>query len=374
MSIYNRLTMKVLMVSLLKRSVTPTITASRPRMIYELTKGLVSRGHEVTLLGTADSEVPGAKTVGIIPTSFTQLPAFENPFYAETSYLVQLAKKIEELAPEFDVVHNHTYPEFINLMAAEKIATPMVTTLHAQATPEFDAVLQKFPTAHLISISQAHRQGFTKAKLEKVIYNGIDTNLYAYEATKGDYLLWVGRLGKAKNDDGTFMDAKGVRWAIALAEKTGQPLRLTGNVEDREFFERDVKPHLNDKIQWVGEVSGEQPLSKEEIVKLMQKAKTFLMTINWQEPFGLVMAEAMSCGTPVLGFDRGSVKELVVEGKTGFVVDPSRGVDGLAEALGKIDSIKPQDCRDHVVKNFSIETMIANYEKEYQDIMNSKPE
>ena len=94
------------------------------------------------------------------------------------------------------------------------------------------------------------------------------------------------------------------------------------------------------------------------------------MTINWYEPFGLVMAEAMSCGTPVIGFNRGSVKELILDGKTGFVVAPEKGIEGLKEALAKINSIKPQDCRDHVVKNFSTGTMLNNYEKTYQEIIN----
>lgn len=361
--------MKILIVSLLKRSVTPTITASRPRMIYELTKGLVAKGHDVTILGTEDSHVPGAKTIGVIPKSFTELPAFENPFYAETSYLIKLAKKIEEIAPEYDVIHNHTYPEFINLMATDVIKTPMLTTLHAQATPEFDNVLSLFPKSHLISISKAHRSGFQKAKIDSVIYNGIDTKLYAYEEKKDDYLLWIGRLGKAKNDDGTFMDAKGIRNAIALAEASGSRLLLSGNVEDKAFFEKDVKPHLTDRIKWIGEVSSEQPLPKEEVVKYMQKAKAFLMTINWQEPFGLVMAEAMSCGTPVIGFDRGAVGEVIADGKTGFVVSPEKGIEGLHEALKKIDTISPKDCREHVEKSFSIQTMIDNYESAYKRLL-----
>ena len=105
----------------------------------------------------------------------------------------------------------------------------------------------------------------------------------------------------------------------------------------------------------------------------MQKAKVFLMTINWYEPFGLVMAEAMSCGTPVIGFDRGAVKELIVEGRTGFVVPPEKGIEGLKEALSKIDQIKPQDCRNHIVNNFSTEKMVDNYEKTYLDILRVRP-
>lgn len=345
------------------------MTASRPRMIYELGKRLVENGHEVSLLGTEDSFIPGVKTIGIIPQAFTELPPFENPFYAETSYLIQLAKKIEEIASDYDVIHNHTYPEFINLMASERISTPMVTTVHAQATPDFDNVLSLFPKTNLVSISKAHRNGFKKANIQDIVYNGIDIGLYTYEEKKDDYMLWIGRLGKAKNKDGTFMDAKGVRWAIALAKATNQRLILSGNVEDKSFYEQDIKPHLNNKIKWAGAVSAEQPLPKEEVVKLMQKAKVFLMTINWNEPFGLVMAEAMSCGTPVIGFNRGSVSEVVSDGKTGFVVDSNDGIDGLKRALGKIDTIKPVDCRTHVEQNFSIQTMVKNYESIYQKLI-----
>ena len=104
----------------------------------------------------------------------------------------------------------------------------------------------------------------------------------------------------------------------------------------------------------------------------MQKAKVFLMTINWYEPFGLVMAEAMSCGTPVIGFNRGAVPELIVDGKTGFVVSPQEGIDGLKTALSKLETIKPIDCRNHVVTNFSTQTMIDNYEKTYLEIIKNK--
>ncbi len=363
--------MRILIASLLKRNITPTTTASRPRVIYELIKGLLAKEHEVTVLATGDSEIPGATIVPIIPKAFVHLPAFENPFYAETSYLVQLAKKIEELAPQFDIIHNHTYPEFINLLIADKVKTPMVTTVHAQATEELDTVLSLFPTTSLISISHAHKKLFKKTHIQKVIYNGVDTTFYGFQGQKDDYLLWIGRVSKAKNPDGSFMDPKGVTWAIALARKTGSNLKLAGNVEDQTFFDTKIKPYLNDKIQWIGPVSSEQVLKKEEIVALMQKAKAFLMTVNWEEPFGLVMAEAGSCGTPVIGFNRGSVPELVKDGETGFVVDPTEGVEGLEKALKKIDSIQADKCREHIVQNFSLQQMIDKYEETYQEQIQS---
>jgi len=365
--------MKILIVSLLKRKVTPEIPAARPRIIYEIASGLVKKGHQVSLLGTADSQIPGVKIIPVIEKSFIDMPGFENPFYAETAYLVKLAKKIEEIGNDFDIIHNHTYPEFINLLIAKNIKTPIVSTIHAQAFPEYDEVLSLFPECYHISISEAHKKLFQKAKIFKVIYNGVDTNIYFYQEKKEDYLLWLGRLSKAKNPDGTFMDPKGIKWAIKLAEETNSRLLMSGNIEDMKFFDQDVKPHLSNKIQWIGPLSSELVLTKPEVAKLMQNAKAYLMPINWYEPFGLVMAEAMSCGTPVIGFDRGAVKELIVDGKTGFVVSPESGIEGLKTALSKIDQIKPQDCRDHTVKYFSTETMVNNYEKTYLGIIKVRP-
>ncbi|MBW7960250.1 glycosyltransferase family 4 protein [Patescibacteria group bacterium] len=361
--------MKILFVSLLKRKVTPETLASRPRVIYEIINGMLKKGHEISILATADSVIPGVRTIPVIEKSFVEMGGFENPFYAETAYLTKLAKKLEEIGDEFDIIHNHTYPEFINLLIAKNIKTPIVSTIHAQYFPAYDETLSLFPNTYLISISNAHRSLFKKTKFFKVVYNGVDTDIYSFQEKKEDYLLWLGRLSKAKNPDGSFMDPKGIRWAIKLAEETDSRLLLSGNIEDMKFYNDDVKPHLTDKIKWVGPLSSELTLSKQEVAKLMQGAKAYLMTINWYEPFGLVMAEAMSCGTPVIGFDRGSVKELIVDGKTGFVVDQQKGVEGLKQALLKIGSINPKDCRDHVINNFSTQTMVDNYEKVYLEVL-----
>lgn len=317
-----------------------------------------------------DTIIEGAKTIPLIERGWVDLPAVENPFFLEISTMIQLTEKIVAIQKNFDIIHNHLYPEFFTPIIESRLTIPMITTIHCQWTPFIDETLALFKKTFFISISQAHKKLFQKAKFYQVVYNGIDTNLFSFSEKKDNYLLWIGRLSKAKNNDGTFMDPKGVRWAIKLAQETGHKLILTGNVEDIEFYNRDVKPHLNEKIQWFGPVSSEQMLTHKQIAKLMQKAKAFLMTINWYEPFGLVMAEAMSCGTPVIGFDRGAVKELIVEGKTGFVVPHEKGVDGLKEVLSKIDQIKPQDCREHVIKNFSVEKMVDEYEKTYLKILN----
>lgn len=369
--------MKILFVSLLKREISPTITAARPRIIFDLIQGLLKMGHKISILGTGDSRVPGAKIIPVIPKSFVKMPATENPFYTEIGFLVKMAKTLEKIGNNFDIIHNHAYPEFINLLVAEKIKTPILTTVHAQLTPELDDILSCFnnlENSYLVSLSYAHKKLAKKTKIWKVIYNGTDTNLYKFCEKKDDYLLWLGRLSKSKDKKGNFIDPKGVKWAIRLAKETNSKLLLSGNVEDQAFFEKEVKPHLSSKIKWIGRVLQEQPLTKKEVVKLMQKAKAFLMTVNWEEPFGLVMAEAQSCGTPVIGFDRGSVKELVVDGKTGFVVNPKEGISGLKKALRKLEQISPTDCRKHIEENFSLKKMVENYEKTYENIIKKNEE
>lgn len=365
--------MKILILAPLTRKISPKITAARPRLIFDLIIGLKNKGHKISVLGTKDSYIPGVKIIPVIKKSFYEISSlFENPFYAHTSFLVKQTKKAEKISANFDIIHNHSYPEFINLLAEKNFKAPLVTTIHTEMRTEVDKVLSSFPGSHLICISKSEKKLAKRTKVYKVIYNGIDTNLYKFSPKKEDYLLWIGRLSLAKDKKGNFMDPKGIKWAIRLAEETNSNLLLSGNVEDNEFFVKEVKPHLSKRIKWVGPVSSEQPLSKKEVVELMQKAKAFLMTINWNEPFGLVMAEAQSCGTPVIGFKRGSVSELVVDAKTGFTVNPKQGIEGLKKALNKIDKIDSYACRKHIEKNFSLEKMVENYEKVYYDILKKK--
>jgi len=361
--------MKILIVSPLKRKISSRITAARPRMIFDLVSGLLKRGYKVSILGTGNSVVPGAKIIPVIPKSFVEMGPFENPFYAHIAFLTKMAKILEKIGNNFDIIHNHCYPEFINLLVEKNIKTPIITTIHAQMTSELDETLSFFKKSYFISISKAAKKLAKKTKIYKVIHNGVNTNFYKFSAKKEDYLLWSGRLSRAKDKKGNFLDPKGIRWAIRLAKETNSRLYLSGNIEDLKFFEKDVKPCLSSKIKWIGSISSELPLTKKEFAKLMQKAKVFLMTVNWYEPFGLVMAESMSCGTPVIGFDRGAVSEVTVNGKTGFVVKPEQGINGLKKALKNIDKINPKDCREHIEKNFSLEKMVDNYEKIYYEIL-----
>jgi glycosyltransferase involved in cell wall biosynthesis len=236
--------------------------------------------------------------------------------------------------------------------------------------PETIAAFKSFPQAHLVAIS--HMSQRASGIDMPVVHNSVDTNLFVPDAAAPkDYLLCVGRMSKARDVQGNFMDPKGIGNAIAVAQKSGLHLKIVGNVEDPAFFETIVKPHLSDSIEFVGEVSAEQKLTRQEMATLFAGALAFINPINWEEPFGLVMAEALASGTPVVAFGRGAVSEIVENGKVGFVVDPAKGIDGLVEAVGKIAQIDRKVCRDHAVAHFSTERMVGEYEKVYEKVIST---
>ncbi len=360
--------MRILIVSTLKRKVTKDETASRSQIIYRLAKGLAKKGHEVSVLGTADTEIPGVRAIPVAERGWVDQEAVENSFFRDAASLLELSLKLKEVQKDFDLIHNHTYPEFFTSVIEDELEIPLLTTVHSQATEYIDELLSKFKKTKFVGLSKAHISEFKKIKIDFLVYNGIEISDFPFDNKKDDYLLWIGRLSKAKNKGGSFMDPKGVKWAIKLAEESGEKLIITGNVEDMEFYKKEIEPHLSSSIKWYGPVSSKQVLKPSEIANLMGKAKAFLMTVNWDEPFGLVMAEAMACGTPVIGFDRGAVGELVVNGKTGFVV-PHGDLEGLKEALKKVHSINPKDCRKRVEDNFTTEKMVQNYEEVYKKLL-----
>lgn len=206
----------------------------------------------------------------------------------------------------------HTTPYFFPSLLDNHLKRPLVTTLHAVAEPYVDNIMSHFVHTNYIALSHAYKKSLIKSKVYDVVYNGVNTDLYSYHEKKDNYLLWIGRISPSKNENGKYIDPKGVTWAIQLAQKTGSQLFMSGTVHNMDFFRTKVETHLSDKIQWVGNPTAEQSVPVEKIVELMQHAKAFLMTVNQEEPFGLVMVESMSCGTPVIAWKRGSVPEIVV--------------------------------------------------------------
>lgn len=377
------------MVSTLKRRIGADVFASRSRVIYEIASKLVKKGHEVSLLGTGDSFIPGVKVIPVIEKGWVDLPPVENEFLRQMASLMSLAKQTTEIQDSFDIIHSHTYPDFFLSIIEDKLHIPMVSTLYALYTDYIDQTLSSSKT-YYIALSGYYKKLYKKSYIHDVIYPGVDHNLYSFKQRKQDYLFWLGRLPEGKKNDRSFLDPKGVRWAIKLAQLTGKKLLLAGACEDKKFFEKDVKPFLNQKIRWVGGVGSEQSLPVNAIIKLMQKAKVFLMTVNQEEPFGLVMAEAMSCGTPVIGFAHGSVPEIIKDGETGFVINypgedkrgdwqiKESGLGGLIKAVEKIYDMgedeyqkMQKNSRKRVEENFTIDKMISSYEALYEKVIRS---
>ncbi|MBI2022962.1 glycosyltransferase family 4 protein [Candidatus Giovannonibacteria bacterium] len=380
--------MRIAFIAPLKRPITPETTVSRNRVITELAQGLIKDGHQVSIFGTSDSRLPGATIIPVIPKGLNFLPPTENEFYTHTAYIAHATAEVLRQQQDFDLIHNHMFPEFIPLLALRWFTTPFVTTVHAQITPELRMALSDvrgLQKTVYVCISESARKRL--ALSAELVYNGIDATFYTpNEQKSGDYLLFVGRMGKAKDTKGKFLDAKGVTDAIATAEKLGQTLKIAGNIEDNKFYEIFVKPHLSGTINLVSEIAPEQKMSREQIRTLYQDAKAFLFPIRWEEPFGLVMIEAMACGTPVIAYNRGSVSEIVRDGITGFIIDPDdaprpkkgswvikkQGIEGLVEAIKRIGEIDRKITRKHVEENFTIEKMVAGYEEVYKKVIEKK--
>ncbi len=227
-------------------------------------------------------------------------------------------------------------------------------TLHDPLDGWFNKVLDMYqtPSQHFISISNNQRLPKPKLNYAATIYNGLDLDEFTPNLKAGKYLFYAGRI----------VPEKGVKEAVALAVKTNQELVIAGPVfpDNRTYFNKHVKPFLGEKIKYIGYIE------RHNLPKYYQQAKALLMPIQWDEPFGLNIIEAMACGTPVIALSRGSVLELIVDGKTGFIAN---SLEEMAGAIKKIDTIDRQACRQHVENNFSNEKMIKNYEATFKKII-----
>lgn len=321
------------------------------RIVYFLAEGLVKRGHEVTLFASGDSKT-SAKLVSVYPKAIGNSGEIKNkPLLPMLHYIDCFSR-----ADDFDLIHNHA--QYYAMFLAEMVKTPVVHTIHGSFTmgevpEEKRQTLRRFKNHNFVSISNNQRQGLPELNWVHTVYNGINLAEYKFYPDAGKYLLWIGRV----------TEKKGPVEAIEVAKKVNIPLKMAATIDpiDKSFYEEKVKPLIDGTfIQFLGELHGE------EKAKLYGEALATLYPISWHEPFGLVMAESMATGTPVLAFNIGSVSELVQDGVTGFVVsDTSEMIGKVAE----LSSIKRENCRKRVEENFTIEKMVEGYEKVYQKII-----
>jgi len=329
------------------------------RIIHFLTEGLVKLGHKVTLFASGTSKTK-AKLKFWRKNHLTKDKIPWQDYFLEFEHLAFSFSK----AKNFDILHSHLGVKsffFLNF-----VKNAFLNTFHNPISIKPKSPLSEIAKRYKNKINAVFltraAKNFSNFKFKKnfVVYNGIDVNFFKFNLKPKDYFLWVGRVESYK----------GIENAIYVAKKTKIKLLLVGKMdpERKEYFTKKIKPNLNQKIRYLGEVS------QGKLLKLYQEAKAFLYPIEWEEPFGLTMVEAQACGTPVIVFDRGSAKEVVKDKITGFVVpflnkEKEKNFEGLTEAVKKIKEIKRKNCRSWVERKFSVEKMVKNYERIYYQIV-----
>lgn len=350
--------LKIAQIAPLWFSIPPKKYGGIERIISSLTEELVRMGHDVTLFASGDSKTR-AKLISVYPEALIKAEYnWQDPVW-NLENLSEVLKK----ANDFDILHSHL--DFWTLSFQDLTKTPVLHTLHNQLykasitregerKPTRIQIFEKHRKETLaVFISKSQRsKSAVKFPTSWVIYNGIDISQLKFNPKPQDHFIWIARIDPFK----------GIENAILACKKTGAKLLLAGRLDPNkeEYFQKKIKPYLSRKIRYVGE------LSQKELSAFYGSARALLYPIEWEEPFGLVMVEAMACGTPVIVFDRGSAKEVVEDGKTGFVV---KNIKGMIKAMKKIDQIDRLKCRERVKNHFIYQKMVAEYEKLYYKLI-----
>ena len=307
-----------------------------------LTEGLVSRGHDVTLFATADSRTSG-RLHAVCPRGYEE----DRALIPKVWECLHISELFED-ADAYDIIHNHF--DFLPLTYTGLTTTPVVTTIHGFSSPGILPVYMKYNEKTVyVSISDADRS--SELDYIQTIHHGLDIQQFDFQPAPDDYLLFFGRI---HND-------KGPRQAIEIARACSKKLILAGIIQDQACYDQFVAPHLNnDKVVYIGSVG---PVERN---LLLGNALALLHPIQFDEPFGLSVIESMACGTPVIAFDRGSMPELIENGKSGFLVGD---VNEAVEAVGRIKEIDRSACRRHVERHFTVDRMIDAYLHVYEMIL-----
>jgi len=304
-----------------------------------LTEGLVARGHDVTLFAVGDSRT-SARLSSVVPRGWSEDPGID-PKVAECLHI----SEVFERASEFDVIHNSF--DFLPLTYSRLISTPVITTIHGFSSPEIVPVYAKYNTStFFVAISEADKH--PALDYLATIHHGIEIDAFTFNPAPGTYLAFFGRIHPDK----------GVVAAIEAATLAGIPLRIAGIIQDEAYFEEEIVPRLDrEGVQFVGSVHAEDRSS------FLGGAAALLHLVDFDEPFGLSVVEAMACGTPVIAFHRGSMPELIIEGSTGSVVTDIESAAEVARTIGQFDRAT---VRASAVRRFSADRMVDEYVAVYR--------
>jgi glycosyltransferase involved in cell wall biosynthesis len=342
--------MRVAQVAPLYESVPPQYYGGTERVVSYLTEELVRQGHEVTLFASGDS-VTKARLVAPCRRSLR----------LDTHCIDQIAHHILELElvlkdpTRFDIIHFHI--DYLHFPLSCRQATPHITTLHGRLDiPDLVPLYQEFTQVPVISISNAQREPLPWLNWQGTVYHGLPEHLYRFHEKAGTYLAFLGRISPEKRVDR----------AIEIAKRIGMEIKIAAKVDavDRAYFEDRIAPLLKGPlVEYVGEIAdGEKD-------KFLGNAYALLFPIDWPEPFGLVMIEAMACGTPVIAYRHGAIPEVIEDGVTGFIVD---GLEDAIRAAERISTLSRKHCRRVFEQRFSASRMAEDYLTTYQRLIDSK--
>ncbi len=330
----------------LAESVPPLRYGGTERVVSWLVEELVRRGHDVTLFASGDSRTE-ARLVPFVPRALRGAGIRDH----HPHHLMMLGEAFRRAA-EYDLIHAHV--DYLAFPFTRLVETPVVHTLHGRLDlPFLPGIYERYPGAHLVSISDAQRAPLLDVRFEATVRHGLPADLLRYHPRGGDYFLFLGRISVEK----------GPLLAIHAARAAGARLLIAAKVDaaDREFFERDIEPLLDPpRIEFLGEVTDRE---KEE---LLGGARALLLPIDWPEPFGLTFIESLACGTPIVTRSCGSVPEILIPGVTGLI---GSSLDEIVRALHEVESIDRSACRADFEKRFTVERMVDDYEAVYRRLV-----
>ncbi|HET6677543.1 MAG TPA: glycosyltransferase family 4 protein [Nitrospira sp.] len=336
--------MKIAQIAPLWESVPPKLYGGTERIVSYLTEELVRQGHDVTLFASGDSQ-----TLARLWASSPQAFRSQSEMVNRDVPLVLMQEQVFGVeAGRFDIIHSHL--DFLGFPLSRRCATPVLTTLHGRLDlPELVPMYREYADMPVVSISNAQRLPLPNANWQGTVYHGLP-DLYTFHPNPGSYLAYLGRICPEKRPD----------HAIEIAKRVGIPLRMAAKIDphDREYFETKIAPLLDHPlVEYLGEVTDAEKCD------LLGNAVAVLCTYDWPEPFGIVLIEALACGTPVLAYRCGSIPEIIEDGVTGFICD---NLDGMVAAIDRLPLIRRQRCRDSFKTRFTVERMVQDYLGLYQ--------
>lgn len=338
--------MRIAQVSPLWESVPPQLYGGTERIVSYITEELVRLGHDVTLFASGDS-ITSAKLESIAP----QALRLNTGIFNRDAPQVLMLERAFGVGEDFDLIHSHL--DFIGFPMARRCRVPVLTTLHGRLDlPELEPVYREFMEMPLISISDAQRRPIPWANWATTVHHGLPRDLYAAHPGPGRYLAFLGRIAPEKRPD----------HAIELAKRIGMPLRIAAKVDpaDREYFRTEIEPLMDHPlIEYIGEISDAEKNA------FLGEAYALVCPYDWPEPFGLVLIEAMACGTPVLAYHRGSIPEVIEHGVTGFISDSLQEMASQVELLAGLDRAS---CRRQFETRFTVERMVRDYLAVYEQL------